>query len=80
VEPGSLRLDRINQFDLRISKIFKSGKTKSVVNFDLYNLFNSGAITQENFTYVPAPGGGPWRQPQYVIPSRFFKISAQFDF
>jgi len=57
--------------------------TKTNVNFDLYNLFNSTAVTQENFTYVFIPGvptANPWRQPLYVVPSRFFKISAQFDF
>ncbi len=83
VEPGTLRMDRINQFDFRVSKIFKAGKTRTNVNFDLYNLFNSTAITQENLTYVFVPGvptANPWRQPQYVVPSRFFKISAQFDF
>jgi hypothetical protein len=83
VEPGSLRLDRINQFDFRISKIFKVGITKTNINFDLYNVFNSTAVTQENLTYVFVPGvptANPWRQPQYVVPSRFFKISAQFDF
>jgi hypothetical protein len=59
------------------------GRTKTNVNFDLYNVFNNNAVTQENFTYVFVPGvpaANPWRQPQYVVPSRFFKLSAQFDF
>jgi hypothetical protein len=34
VEPGTLRLDRINQFDLRFSKIFKVGGTRTNLNFD----------------------------------------------
>jgi hypothetical protein len=50
------------------------------VNFDLYNLFNSTAVTQENLTYTPPFIPNSWRQPQYIVPSRFFKISAQFDF
>jgi hypothetical protein len=74
VDPGDVRMDRINQFDFRVSKIFRAGKTRTNVNFDLYNAFNSGAITAENFAY------DVWRQPTYVIPSRFFKLSAQFDF
>jgi hypothetical protein len=74
VEPRSVRMDRINQFDLRLSKIFRVGATKTNVNFDLYNLFNSNAITAENFAF------DAWRAPQYVIPARFFKLSAQFDF
>jgi hypothetical protein len=80
VEPGTLRLDRINQFDLRVSKIFRIGITRTNVNFDLYNVFNSTAVTQENLTYTPPFIPNSWRQPQYVVPSRFFKISAQFDF
>jgi len=80
VEPGSLRMDRINQFDLRLSKIFKVGTTRTNVNFDLYNVFNNNAVTQENFGYTPPFIPNSWRQPQYVVPSRFFKLSAQFDF
>jgi hypothetical protein len=82
IEPGSLRLDRISQLDLRVSKIFKVGRTRTNVNFDLYNVLNNSAVTQENFTYLPSfiPAPNPWRAPQYVIPSRFFKLSAQFDF
>jgi hypothetical protein len=37
-------------------------------------VFNSNAITTENFVY------DAWRQPQYVMRARFFKLSAQFDF
>jgi hypothetical protein len=73
-EPGDVRMDRINQFDLRVSKILRFRTTRTNVNFDLYNVFNSNAITAENFAY------DAWRQPQYVIPARFFKLSAQFDF
>jgi hypothetical protein len=80
IEPGTLRLDRINQLDLRVSKIFRLGITRTNVNFDLYNVFNSTAVTQENLTYTPPFIPNSWRQPQYVVPSRFFKLSAQFDF
>ena len=73
-EPGDVRMDRINQFDLRVSKILRFRTTRTNVNFDLYNVFNSNAITAENFA------SDAWRQPPYVIPARFFKLSAQFDF
>jgi len=45
VQPGSLRLPRINQFDFRISKIVKVAGTRTVVNLDLYNAFNNGVVT-----------------------------------
>jgi len=44
------------------------------VLFDLCNVFNSNAITAENFAY------DAWRQSQHVILARFVKLSAQFDF
>lgn len=74
VEPGSLRMERINQVDARVSKIFRLRNTRTNVNFDVYNVFNANTITGENFAY------DVWRQPQYILPSRFFKVSAQFDF
>ena len=38
------------------------------------DVFNANTITGENFAY------DVWRQPQYILPARFFKVSAQFDF
>jgi hypothetical protein len=45
-------------------------------------VFNSAAVLTYNQTFVPvsATSAGSWLQPNSVLQSRFFKISAQIDF
>jgi hypothetical protein len=71
---GDVYGERINQLDFRVSKLFRVGRTRTSVNFDSYNLFNSNAATVENSNFAA------WRQPTGVLQARFFKLSAQFDF
>jgi hypothetical protein len=71
---GLLYGDRVNQVDLRIGKILRFGQRRVVVNFDLYNVFNSGAVLIESTAYAT------FRSPQFVMTPRFVKISAQLDF
>jgi hypothetical protein len=77
-EPGSLFVERLNQIDLRLSKIFRFGTTKTAINFDFYNVTNSNSVTGENFAY--GAGGAGWRIPTSILLPRMFKIGAQFDF
>ncbi len=75
LEPGALYGQRINQLDLRASKILRFGSRKLNVGIDLYNALNSNAITAYNQTF-----GTSWLAPTAVLASRFAKVSAQFDF
>jgi hypothetical protein len=75
VEPGRLYGDRINQLDFRIAKIMKFGRTRTQIGMDVYNLTNSSAIQTYNQTY-----GARYLTPTLVLPARFAKLSAQFDF
>jgi hypothetical protein len=77
-EPGSLFVERLNQIDLRLSKIFRFSTTKTAINFDFYNVTNSNSVIGENFAY--GAGGTGWRQPASILLPRMFKIGAQFDF
>jgi hypothetical protein len=67
--------ERLNQLDLRVGKLFRIGKTRSMFNVDIFNLFNGSAVTAENPSYPAA-----FRRPTQIMLARFVKISAQFDF
>jgi hypothetical protein len=72
---GTAHGDRLNQFDLRFTKVFKVTKGSVDLNADLYNAFNSDAILQEVQNY-----GLAWRNATSVIQPRFVKFSARWDF
>ncbi len=75
VEPGTLYGDRLNQFDLRLTKIVGVGRGRVDLNVDVYNAFNSDAILVQNNTF-----GAAWQRPVTVIQPRFVKLSARWDF
>jgi hypothetical protein len=82
LEPFSLFGDRIRQFDLRVSKLFRFGGQRVQANLDVYNLANASTATFLRNTYT-APNAvttTPWQQPTQVMDGRFVKFSAQFDF
>ena len=80
--PGQVWGDRVNELDLRISKILRFGRSKTNVGVDVYNLLNSAAVLTYNNTYNPnvTSGPGAWLAPTSVLTPRFAKISVQFDF
>jgi hypothetical protein len=82
VEPGTLYGDRVNEFDARFAKIFKFGRTRTNVGFDLYNLLNSSAILSYNQAFSPTAltGASAWLSPASVLQPRFWKFSVQVDF
>jgi hypothetical protein len=81
VEPGTQYGERLNQVDLRVGKILKAGRTRTSINFDIYNLFNTDTITGQNNGYFPVPGGqAVWQVPNLILQARFLKIGAQIDF
>ena len=75
VAPGSLYGDRLNQIDLRFSKLVNLGKGRIDINLDIYNALNSDAILTQQNLY-----GTAWTRPLTVIQPRFVKIGARWDF
>ena len=75
VAPGALYGDRFNQLDLRVAKILRFGRTRTQFGVDVYNVTNSSAIQTYNQTF-----GARYLTPTLVLPARFAKVSAQFDF
>ena len=75
IEPGLVHGDHVYQADVRVARIFQFGPTRLQANFDVYNIFNANPVLVENTRF-----GSAWRQPQFVLPGRLFKFSAQLDF
>ena len=82
VEPGTLYGDRVNEFDIRLAKILKFGRTRTNIGFDLYNILNSSPILsyQQAFSPTIPAGSGAWLAPTGVLQPRFWKFSVQVDF
>jgi Carboxypeptidase regulatory-like domain len=74
VEPGTMYGERLNQVDARVGKILHLGRTKTMVNLDIYNLFNVNTVLTVNYAYAT------WQRPTSILLARFAKIGVQFDF
>ena len=79
VEAGEVYIERLNQIDFRVAKLFRIGGSRTMINFDFFNITNSNSVLTENATFVAAPSTA-WRTPQSILLPRMFKLSAQFDF
>ena len=75
IQPGTFYGDRLNQIDLRLTKVVDVGTGRVDLNVDFFNAFNSDAVIAE----LPAFGQA-WRRPLTVIQPRFVKFSARWDF
>ncbi len=78
IAPGSMFGDRVNQFDLRFSKILRFGGTRTKISLDLYNALNANPALTYNNTYNPATT--TWLAPTSVLAARVMKIGASIDF
>jgi hypothetical protein len=74
VEPGTMYGEQTNLIDLRFAKIFRFGKYRTSLNFDLANAFNSSGITTMNNNFAA------WQTPTGIHQARLAKVSANFDF
>ena len=74
IAPGTLFADRLNQLDVRVSKIFRLAAGREVrLMLDAYNLLNDDAPLAVNDTY-----GSQWQVPESILLARFVKFGAQF--
>jgi len=69
---------RINQLDLRLSKMFRSGGHKFQVNVDAYNVMNGSYALWTNNNYGST--GATWLRPTSTFDGRLFKFGVQYDF
>jgi hypothetical protein len=77
VAPGTRYGDRINQLDVRVAKILRHGRSRTMVALDMYNALNSSAGLTYNDAFVP---GASWPRPNTILTPRFFKITAEIEF
>jgi len=76
IAPGSAYTERLNQLDLRVSKVIKfRERYTAAFNIDGYNMFNSDTILVENNTY-----GAAWQNAEKSVLGRFGKVSIQLGF
>jgi hypothetical protein len=90
---GSTVVDeRQNQLDLRIGKIVRFGRTRTSLNFDIFNVTNANTVLSRNNSFSKTPSynaatgiginnsvNSLWA-PTSILQARFFKLSATFDF
>lgn len=74
VEPGAMYGERLNQLDLRFSKLLRFGQTRTSVGLDIYNALNKDTVLQQSNAFAT------WQVPQGILYARFLKVSATFDF
>jgi hypothetical protein len=74
MKPGTEYGERLNQLDLRVGKLLRLNGTRTMVNVDIYNLFNASPVLGENPNYAA------FRRPTEILLARFVRLSAQFDF
>jgi hypothetical protein len=74
VAPNTTYLDRRNELDLRVGKVLKAGRSRSIVSLDIYNALNTDKPITVNQSYAS------WLAPTEILNPRVAKISVQFDF
>jgi hypothetical protein len=75
IPPMSLFEGRIQQLDLRFSRMFRVANQRIEPEFDIYNVMNASPILSENNTYGPA-----WRTPTQVLAGRLMKFGLKVTF
>jgi hypothetical protein len=75
VPPGSKYLERWNQLDLNVKRMFRVGRYEMRPSFDIYNVLNSSVVLTELQQFGPTLG-----QPTSILQGRFMKLGLMFKF
>jgi hypothetical protein len=75
VPPGSKYLERWNQLDLSVRRVFRFGKVRIDGALDIFNALNSNVVLTENQNF-----GSTLGQPQAILQGRLLRISNQIKF
>ena len=77
VAPGTRYGDRINQVDVRLAKLLRHGRSRTMMALDIYNTLNSSAALTYNNAFVP---GVAWPRPNAILTPRFFRFTVETEF
>jgi hypothetical protein len=75
IPANSMFEDRLNQLDLRFTKVFEVKQMKAKGMLDLYNLLNASTVLAVNPTF-----GASWLRPAAILGARLVKFGVQVDF
>jgi hypothetical protein len=75
IPPNTVYGDRLNQVDVRLTKLFQTGRARILAAFDLYNIFNGNPVLAQNNTYGPQ-----WLRPTVIQLGRLAKFNVQVNF
>jgi hypothetical protein len=79
IPPNSVFEPRLQQIDLRFSRVFNLGGTRRLRGgVDIYNILNASNVLNMNTTY--SPPGGVWKDVTQILGGRLVRLGAQFDF
>ena len=76
--PGQLYGDWVNQVDLRVAKVLRFGRTRTLVGIDVYNILNANPGLTFNQGW--GADGNTWDRPLTVLYPRFVRFNATIDF
>jgi len=76
--PNSVFEPRLQQVDLRFSRIFQFGSRKLRGDVDIYNILNASNVLNMNTTY--SPPGGVWRDVTQILGGRLVRLGFQVEF
>ena len=75
IPPGSKFLERWNQVDLSLRKLFNMQRTQFNISLDMFNVLNSNVVLSETQAYGPALGN-----PTSILQPRLLRISGGVKF
>ena len=75
MQPGTAYLDSWGKVDMRVTKIFRIGRTRLLGSADIFNVFNAAGVGLVNNVYGPN-----WLRPTLLTSPRSLRFSGQFEF
>jgi hypothetical protein len=72
--PNTEYLDRRQELDMRIGKVLRFGRARSVLSLDIFNALNSDARITVNNSFAA------YLRPTQILNARLMKFSVAFDF